>query len=474
MATMSRRENILMEKRTSTPHAAEVMNASPRQHPTHTATACNEDDRGAEAVARWETHNMLCFVVYQVVVRVGWIFKTETVIMPAVLDAVADSGLLRGLLPVFNRGGQSLPPLAAAGPVGRMVTLKWVLMGTTLLMAVWFAVLALTWAPLQAERPQLLAGLFLVIYGLFAASNGLNQLVAASLQGKLIAPARRGRLMLVSITIGSVVAILAAVLLLGPWLEKPGGFSWIFGVTAACFAAGAIVPAFLVEPAGGVPVEQRSRDTAGSWWRQARAGWNDWRIMLAVDRSLVRLCLVAGCFSAVLMLFPHYQAFARDRLGSQIGSLLTWVVAQNVATGVASLVAGPVADRRGTRIVLIWLVALSSLTPLIVILLARLPHGTAVNLFWLVYLPLGLNPISLKIFTNYALELAPRPAEHPRYVSIVGAALAAPFVLSPLVGMAVDWIGFQPVFVAGAAVIVAGAALAAGLPEPRSAAETLR
>ncbi len=362
------------------------MNATQREHPTATDSTRNVVGTGPEQVARWETRNMLCFVVYQVVVRVGWIFKTETVIMPAVLDAVADSGLLRGLLPVFNRSGQSLPPLVAAGPLGRSATQKWLLMGTTLLMAAWFALLAVVWAPLQARRPHVLAGVFLAVYGLFAASSGLNQLVAASLQGKLIAPARRGRLMVVSITIGSGVAILAA----------------------------------------------------------------------------------------VLLLFPHYQAFARDRLGSQIGSLLTWVIAQNVATGVASLVAGPASDQRGTRIVLICLVALSSLTPMIVVLLSLLPDGKAAEFFWLVYLPLGLNPISLKIFTNYALELAPRPAEHPRYVSLVGAALAAPFILSPAVGMAVDGIGFRPVFVVGAAVIVAGAVLAGGLPEPRLGPETPR
>jgi MFS family permease len=81
--------------------------------------------------------------------------------------------------------------------------------------------------------------------------------------------------------------------------------------------------------------------------------------------------------------------------------------------------------------------------------------------------PLGLNPISLKIFTNYALELAPGAADHPRYVSIVGAALALPFVVSPLVGMAVDQLGFRPVFIVGAAVIAAGAIFAIGLPEPR-------
>jgi len=169
----------------------------------------------------------------------------------------------------------------------------------------------------------------------------------------------------------------------------------------------------------------------------------------------------------VLMLFPHYQAFARDRLGSHAASLLTWVIVQNAATGIVSLVAGPLADRRGTRIVLVWLVALSALTPLVVTLLSLMPHEHAVEWFWIVYVPLGLNPISLKLFTNYALELAPNATEHARYVSIVGAALAVPFVLSPLVGMAVDVFGFRHVFVVGAAVIACGAAIAIGLPEPR-------
>ena len=52
-------------------------------------------------------------------------------------------------------------------------------------------------------------------------------------------------------------------------------------------------------------------------------------------------------------------------------------------------------------------------------------------------------------------------------MSIVGAALAVPFVLSPLIGLAVDRYGFRHVFVIGAAVIAAGAVVAAGLPEPR-------
>ncbi|MFM7076300.1 MAG: hypothetical protein ACKO3G_09570 [Planctomycetaceae bacterium] len=415
---------------------------------------------------RREARNMLCLETYQVIVRVGWIFKTETIIMPAVLDAVVDSGVLRGLLPVLNRGGQSVPPLFFAGALGRLPVKKGALSRTAALMAAAFAVLAAAWTPLEVRRPDLLAALFLVVYALFASSNGLNQLALAALQGKLIAPGHRGRAMLVSVALGSVLAIIAALVWLGRWLAEPDGFPKIFAATAAFFALAAVVPLFLDEP----PDAPAARDTAapqGGWRHRAAAGAAEWRRALREDPDLVRLSVVAICFSAVLIMFPHYQAFARDRLGTRIGSLLTWVVVQNAATGAASLVVGPFSDRRGTRMVLVWLVALSSLTPLVVAALGRLPHATAAEWFWITYVPLGLNPLSLKLFTNYALELAPAPAAHPRYVSIVGAALALPFVISPLVGLAVDRVGFEPVFLAGAVVIAAGAAVANGLPEPR-------
>jgi MFS family permease len=214
------------------------------------------------------------------------------------------------------------------------------------------------------------------------------------------------------------------------------GFPRIFGATATFFAIAALIPALLDEPAD----RPTPTDAAGP-----RPGLAGWRQSLAADPALVRLAVVAALFSAVLMLFPHYQAFARDGLGCPQSSLLTWVIVQNAATGCASLVAGPLSDRRGTRLVLVGVVALSALTPVLVTLLS----------------------IALKMFTNYALELAPRPAEHARYVSLVGAALAAPFAVSPLVGWSVDALGFRPVFLVGACVIAAGAVVAAGLPEPR-------
>jgi len=453
------------------PHAAGIIGGTQSMNRTAMTELRHKQDLQAGRERRREACNTAWLELHQVIVRIGWIFKTETIIMPAVLDAVVDSGTLRGMLPVLNRGGQSVPPLLVAGSIARLPVKKWALVRTSLAMAACFAALALAWRPLEAWRPDLLAVLFLVLYAVFSATNGLNQLVVAALQGKLISPGHRGRAMVVSVALGSVLAIIAAALLLGRWLEEPDGFPKIFGVTALFFALAGIAPVFLDEPVEpqhvADPGDGRRRGILRRSLNAARDGIDAWRRTLGRDRALVRLTLVAACFSAVLMLFPHYQAFARDRLGSRIASLLTWVLVQNAATGVVSLVAGPLSDRRGTRLVLVWLIALSSATPLVVTLLSLLPHATAVHWFWIVYVPLGLNPISLKMFTNYALELAPTVAEHARYVSIVGAALALPFVFSPLVGMAVDVFGFRHVFVIGAAVIGCGAAIAIGLPEPR-------
>ncbi len=409
--------------------------------------------------------NLLAIAAYQVTVRVGWIFKTETIIMPAILDAVADAGFLRGMLPVIGRFGQSLPPLAFASPLSRMPLKRRPLVVTTLGLAGCFGLLAAAWSVLAGRHPLLLAVIYLTLYAGFAVSNGLNLLVLATLQGKLVPVASRGRLMLLNTTVGSVLAIAAAVVLLGPWLEAgESAFDSIFLATAVFFALAALLPMLIDEPA---TLPEPAGDS-GRRDRGVAASIRSWKAMLAADPGLARLCLVAMFFSVALFLFPHYQAFARDRLGTQLPSLLGWVVVQNVATGLASVVAGPATDRRGTRIVLVGLLACTAITPLLVVGLSLLPHATAGRLFWLVYVPLGINPILMRTFSNSALELAPDLASQPRYVSLVGVALAAPFVVSPVVGYLVDVIGFRPVFLGGAAVIGLGVVLALGLPEPRN------
>ena len=64
-----------------------------------------------------ESRNFVLLAVQQLVVRVGWLFKTESVIMPAFLDSIAGPGWIRGILPVLNRFGQGVPSFLLAGAV---------------------------------------------------------------------------------------------------------------------------------------------------------------------------------------------------------------------------------------------------------------------------------------------------------------------------------------------------------------------
>ena len=83
--------------------SASKMSASPPLE-----TRSRDRSRVSEKYGRF---NFCVIALYQVVMRTGWIFKTESVIMPAVLDSLGGSGWLRGLLPPLNRFGQSIPPL---------------------------------------------------------------------------------------------------------------------------------------------------------------------------------------------------------------------------------------------------------------------------------------------------------------------------------------------------------------------------
>ena len=64
------------------------------------------------------------------------------------------------------------------------------------------------------------------------------------------------------------------------------------------------------------------------------------------------------------MLFPHYQKIAKDELELGTQWLVWWVVAQNIGTALFSLLVGPIADRRGNRLVLVILTLLIAAGPL--------------------------------------------------------------------------------------------------------------
>ena len=174
-------------------------------------------------------------------------------------------------------------------------------------------------------------------------------------------------------------------------------------------------------------------------------------------------------FGCSLIVFPHYQALALQGLKADLPRLMVFVFVQNAAVGAFSLLVGPAADAWGNRLTLRVLIFGSALAPLLAIGLAR-SGDLGADLYWLVFIPLGVTPLVLRILINYTLEVC-KPDEHARYVSTVNLCLAAPFVFSPVVGWAVDEAGFEVVFLAAAGLVFLGGCLTFRLDEPRHAVE---
>lgn len=409
-----------------------------------------------------ERRNFWILVIYQVVLRAGWIFKTESVVMPHAADALDESGLTRGWLPLLNRLGQSVPPLLAAGFVRHLPRKQIAFMGTTALMTLCFLGLTSLWLIPGLSDAQLAPLAYLLLYGLFFAAIGVNQLVYNTIQGKLIRPNRRGRLLMLADFAGASLAVLCAVVLLMRWLhEDHADYAAIFGFTTSLFAAASAMSWLLVEPPD--PPGQtlaHQRPLLGGAWQALRENPN-----------FRRLTLVAALFSTTLVLFPHYQALARQRLGLGTPWLVWWVVAQNAGTAFFSLITGPLADAHGNRRALSLVTLLIAGGPLAALAALQWP-GLGRIAFPLVFSLVGLTPVAQKTFNNYTLEIVPRE-HHPRYLSTLSLSMALPIAFSPLASVMIRLVGFEAVFLFVVGLLLAGWLLSFGLEEPRHRGQAL-
>lgn len=425
---------------------------------------------GHTRIEACEPRNLILLATHQIVLRVGWIFKTESVIMPAFIDLVAGPGAgpLRGCLPALNRLGQSVPPVFCAERLKATRYKKRALATFTLLMSLPFATLSLVWFGIAGQKQLWVAALFLALYFIFFVFNGLYQVSFGTIQGKLIRPTRRGRLLLVSTALGTIPAMLFAWWLLKDWLKmRDGGFGYIFAFTGVCFFLSGLTALLLFEQADDTPRQKtRAGGTLFEAWHALRGNLSDTACVLRRDRNLRRLVLVAMLFGSGLIVFPHYQALARDELNLSGVHLMVWVITQNAAVGSYSLLVGPLADAWGNRLTLRTLIFGAAIAPLFAVFLSQTGSQTGGKLFWLVFIPLGITPLVLRILINYTLEIC-EPAEHPRYLSTVNLCLAAPFVLSPAVGSLVEVVGYPAVFLSAAGLIALGGCLTFRLDEPR-------
>ncbi len=393
--------------------------------------------------------------MHHVLLRVAWIFKTESIIIPIFVGSITDNNWVLGCLPLLSRAGLTLAPLWVAPTLRQAPRKKFWLVAFCCGMAAPFLTLAALWRVEAFRVASWFPLVFLTLYFTFFTAAGMAQIAFGALQGKLIRAVRRGWLMAVSGIAGSVLAITAAFCLLRPWLElEPAlSFQLIFGFAGCGFLVAAAVVWALWEPVVVAP-ETPPRNRLLEMYDVFRH-----------DARFRRLAYAAWMHMSMLLLFPHYVSLLKTRFEPQPFDVFMWVVVQNASAGIFSLLAGVLADKFGNRLSLQLQMFAAIGTPLLTLLLSTM--DVPVQYTWLTFIALGLTPVVFKTLSNYVLELAP-PEDHPRYLSTLSLTLAAPYLLlAMLVGVAIDLAGHGPVFCTMAGIGLCGAVAAFWLDEPR-------
>lgn len=400
--------------------------------------------------------NFFKVAAFQIILRTGWIFKTESIVMPAVLDTIGGAAWLRGVLPMLNRFGQSIPPLLASGFVKQSRLKKRYLAGSALVMGGSFLALSLIWYQTEGKSPWLPV-LFLLIYGIFFIAVGMLNLSLSTLIGKAVRTERRGRLMLCANIGGATVAVICAIYLLPQWLTpESGSFNNIFAFAGIAFAIAGVLSLFLKETPDELEPETFSPRRI---LRQSLE-------TLIQDPNFRRLSIIGALFGLSLTLLPHYQAMGRKCMNVGLDSLIPWLIAQNIGVACFSLPAGWLADRFGNRLVLRLLLGGLCLAPVLALLLSTQGEAAKGYYIW-VFVLLGLTPVTFRTFSNYTLELVGRE-EQPRYLSTLSLCIAIPtMTFSSLLGLAVDYLDFAPVFILVLSCLVVAWLLVTRLGEPR-------
>ena len=384
----------------------------------------------------------------------GWVFKTESVIVPAFLDTLSKSDVLRGLLPVSFRLVQSLAQFFLAQRVSQSPFKQPLFTTSVFGMTLSWLVIAIV-AGSGRLPSSVIVVLFLALYTFQCFNFGCNRLVAGTLQGKLIPAEKRGLLLTHGNAIGSILAIAVACRFMYEWLggDTPS-YAAVFGGSAVCYGVAAIVSFYFVEspspPQKSLPPLQSLREGLS---------------ILRSDRDFRKFAVVAVLFFLSWPLFPHYTVFGQRVLGVDTSHFVAWIVVTNLVAALGFWVIGGIADRRGNRLVLRILLFLSACTPLAAVGLSRISFG--VKLYWIIYALLGMIPVLVRIIENYTLEISTEK-KHPQYLSVVSLLEACSLLISPLVGLLISKVSFEPVFLGGGVLIATACLLTFWLVEPRN------
>jgi hypothetical protein len=405
--------------------------------------------------------NFYIIAVRQILFRLGWIFKTESIVIPALTTMLTSSTLYLGLFPMVSRIGKYFPQLFAANFIEPLRKRKYGLIVLNLGAIIpWGIFAALCW--MKPLNKTMFMAFFVFAYASFWICTGAGQMTMRTVIGKVILYNFRGRIQkiigLYSAVFAIIFSLVAAYILKGaPPFEFPYNFAMLFTLTFVLFLVVLTCTILIREPSYPLPPKRKgvSRTIVNAF------------SLIKTNRNLRRAVIIGWSFSLTAALFPFYTAYAREYVGVPIKLLALSLFIQHGANAGCQIFVGPLADRQGNRFVLLvlgWLAVFIPLVPLVAKYL--IPANMSIYFYLVTYLLIG-TAVGRELFLqNYILEISSLEKQ-PLFVGTLNLFVGLSSLFPVIIGALLIVLSYEMVFSIAFVFAAAGAALIFTVEEPR-------
>ncbi|MBI3944458.1 MAG: MFS transporter [Armatimonadetes bacterium] len=405
-----------------------------------------------------ERRNFRAWVAHQAFYRIGWQFKMEATMIAGLVSFLSDSAKIIGVYSTASSVGRWVGPVFTTPWIDRSPSKKRCLMWLWGAAVFCWAVGTLTlWTPLTADRTRTLWWFF-IWYTLFFTFLGAVGVAQGALLGKIVRAERRGAALSRTHTLSgppNLIAILVVwALVRHGWFPAPRNYALAFSITTLLFVlAGVGIASAREKPTDGRQSAAGFRKRLSYAGRMLRTN-RDFRLLMWVQ-------LAMGFGGAAL---SFYTAYGRQAGSIHESSVVLATVLQVLLQTITSSWLGNVADRKGNRIVICWMLLIEALTPVSAVLAATLFPGSPA--FLIVYCLVGARFPLFQLLVNYLLEIVPEE-DQALALGVINMRLAVTMPAPLLFGAVVDWAGYAVAMLVAAGILAGSAVMALFLREPR-------
>ncbi len=412
---------------------------------------------------RYQRRNFVGGMIHALFFRLGMAFSQVTSVLPAFIFALTGSNFWVGLLSTLQRTAVVFPQLFFANFLQARSRKKPYLLGVIYFRSAVWLFLAITTFYLGTSRPHLLAVFLILFIMSFFLAGGLGELIYSYLIASTISPTMRGRFMGGRAVLGGIAGIIAGyisrqVLAAVNTHHFTQSYGTLFLLTSLSIAIAGT----------GFWVMREPRLTAVNSSQNLKNYLKDAFALVKEHTAFQRLLLVTFLIAGMYVALPFYVIFAKVHLGIRDATIGIYVTLQLVGDSLGGLLWGWMGDRRGYRLVLIGIAAVTLVIPL---------WAIVTGLWFPIAFPAtfafsGMVFRNMRIATrNYLFEIAPEQMV-PTYLALKNT-LTAPSLLFPLIGGGIArWGGYQVLFIVTALVAIGCIIMSIGLPEPRTPPES--